>query len=268
MVNNKRYALPGHVRMSFVAVLCMTLLAMSSCGVPAQQPSLVIKAPQSGVSAGDVTISVDVSNFTLLDRATGPNAISQGHIIYYLDTAVPTYYAHSAFSKAGTFALSSERSFTWSNIPPGQHTFSAQLVNHDSTPLPAPVVASVTIDVAAPQGNPEIVFLTPVDAASLGPGNIVVELKVNNFIINSQSAGVANRPGEGHLIYYLDETPPTDQGKPAVTDLSIVSANLRHLWKSVNIGKHTLSVQLVNNDDTPLAVPVVVTISITVASGG
>ena len=90
----------------------------------------------------------------------------------------------------------------------------------------------------------------------MSPGNIVVELQVNNFIINSKTFGVANLAGEGHLIYYLDETPPTDTGVPALTGSSIVSADLKRLWKDVRLGDHTFYAQLVNNDDTPLATPV------------
>ena len=64
--------------------------------------------------------------------------------------------------------------------------------------------------------------------------------------------GVLNRKGEGHLIYYIDEDPPLTQSEPAVTETSIVSVNLLHLWKPIPEGEHTFAVQLVNNDDTPL----------------
>ena len=268
MERSKRQKGKGNTRAILVFFLCLTMVFISSCGVPTQKPVLVITAPQPGVPAGNITISVDVNNFALLDQTAGPNTIGQGHILYYLDASVPTYYAHSAFSKAGTYAIGFEKSFTWSNVSPGRHTFAAQLVNNDNTPLPAPVTATVILDVAGPQGQPEIVFIAPAAGSSLSPGNIAISLQVNNFIINSQSFGVVNLDGEGHLIYYLDETPPTDPGIPALTDASIVSAELKHLWKNVRLGDHTFYVQLVNNDDTPLAKPVVASISITVAAGG
>ena len=66
---------------------------------------------------------------------------------------------------------------------------------------------------------------------------------------------IINRKGEGHLIYYRDEDPPVVPREPAVTDTSVVSSDLKYLWKDVREGKHVLSVQLVNNDDTPLDVP-------------
>jgi hypothetical protein len=59
-------------------------------------------------------------------------------------------------------------------------------------------------------------------------------------------------------------TPATDAGTQATTDTSVVSTDSSHLWKSVQAGNHTFSVQLVNNDDTPLETPVVSSVSVTV----
>jgi len=50
----------------------------------------------------------------------------------------------------------------------------------------------------------------------------------------------------------------------AQSDTSVVSTDLKYLWKDVLEGKHVLSVQLVNNDDTLLDVPVILNILIDV----
>ena len=83
--------------------------------------------------------------------------------------------------------------------------------------------------------------------------------------MNAGGMGVVNREGEGHVIYYLDEAPPTEPGIPATTDTCIVSAKLRKLWKAVPVGRHVFSAQLVNNDDTPLNPPVFRGVSVKVA---
>jgi hypothetical protein len=240
------------------------LMAFAACSPISGQASIKIREPAEAF-AGDVTISVDVTDFDL----GGPDGNGgQGRIVYYLDAAVPTYYEHSAISKAGTYAISSETSHTWKGVTPGEHRFSAQLVDGNDSPLPSPVVDTVVVTVGAPEGLPQITQVDPSDGSSLPPGNILVSLGVENFIVSRADMGVVNRIGEGHLIFYMDEDPPTDQGAPATTDTSIVSTDLSRLWKGVTEGKHTFSVQLVNNDDTPLETPVVATVIIDVKAAG
>jgi hypothetical protein len=71
--------------------------------------------------------------------------------------------------------------------------------------------------------------------------------------------------GEGHLHYYLDIDAPTVQGQPAIPASGIwtheVSTN--YTFKDVAPGAHTISVELVNNDHTPLNPPVVQKITVT-----
>lgn len=246
-------------RSAILAFIFVIPLILASCSPYQVQPEVKI-IKQADIAAGDVTISVDLKDFDVGDSG-------QGRIIYYLDAAVPTYYAHSPISKAGTFAISQEKSYTWKDITPGEHKFSVQLVDNANSPLPVPVVDSMTVNVGAPKGTPQLSIVNPADGSSLPPGNILVSFDVGNFLISRQDMGVVNRKGEGHLIFYLDEKPPVDAGVPATTDTSIVSTELSHLWKAIGEGKHTFSAQLVNNDDTPLDTPVVVTINLDVAAG-
>ena len=237
-----------------VSVLIFVLLLSACGGVPAGNPSVSINMKSDGLAAGDVTVTVDVKDF---DTSTG-------NIIYYMDTSVPTYYDHSATSKAGTYAVSGETSHTFSGVTPGEHTFSVQLVKANNTPLPVPVVDKLTVNVGAPQGKPAVKIMTPQDGSAPAPGNIVFALNVENFMISKQDMGVVNREGEGHLIYYIGEQPPTDPGVPALTETSVVSTDLKFIWKGVKEGTHTLYVQLVNNDDTPLESPVTASVTIQV----
>ena len=245
-------------RLRATALALGLLLFCTACSSALEQPAAKIETPTNAM-AGDVTISVNVTA-----GITANSGLEEGRIIYYMDASVPVYYAHSAISKAGTYAISEETSYTWTGVTPGEHTFSIQLVDKNNTPLPAPVVDSVTIQVGAPEGAPMLSITNLADGDSLTPGNILLVVQASNFIINKSGMGVINHTGEGHLIYYIDENPPTDSGVPATTDTSMVSTETSHLWKYITEGKHTFSAQLVNNDDTPLETPVVVTVSIDV----
>jgi hypothetical protein len=201
---------------------------------------------------------VKVQVYTLdLNREVG---ISQ-RIIYYYDVIPPTIAGQSAKSAPGTFLEASldggpdEYLVTWTNVPAGKHTFSAQLVNPDYTPLNPPVTTQTTIDVPS-----EIMNKIPaLQQLSLQADYdfVLVGASAYDFRINDDIIGKTNNPGEGHFIYYLDVDPLTNQGQPATTapgtyKVSASSVN----WKGIQPGKHTVSVQLVNNDNTPLS-PVV-----------
>lgn len=266
MDRNKHLKSYRNTKLIMIIFVLLMGINTCSCGFPAdKQAGVKITTVPTGVAAGDVTISADVSNFVIADETGNQNISGKGHMIYYMDSPAPTYFDHSATSKAGTYAIAYAASYTWKGVTPGEHTFSVQLVNEDDTPLAAPATDSITIVVGPPPGEPDITFVTPADGDSLPPGNIVLALAVDNFIISKKDTGVVNREGEGHLIYYLDEDPPIDAGHPALTDTSTVSFATSYLWKNVKEGKHVFAVQLVNNDDTPLDSPVVKTLSIDVA---
>ena len=74
--------------------------------------------------------------------------------------------------------------------------------------------------------------------------------------------------GEGHLHFYLDVDPPTAAGKPAVPASGVWAhvASTNNTFTNVAEGRHTISVQLVNNDHTPVIPFVVDQIVVTVAT--
>ncbi len=248
----------------------LILLTAVSCAVgprltpAANEPQVTITAPSNGAAAGNVTVKVDVKNFKLASSAN-PNSRGQGHMIYYLDVVAPTNYEHEAVTEDGTYAVTTNTSYTWQNVTPGQHTFSVQLVNADDTPLPVPGIDVKTVTIAAPQGSPQIKITAPMNGDNLTPGAILVQVDVSNFILTGKM-GTTNIDGAGHIIYYLDADPPTKPGEPAVADIYRSSPMTKQRWQSVPVGTHTLAVQLVNNDDTPLNPPVTDNISINVSA--
>jgi hypothetical protein len=99
------------------------------------------------------------------------------------------------------------------------------------------------------------------------PGDITVNIVVSNFNIVNK-IGQPSAPGEGYVIYYMDVTPPTASGKPATTAAGTYAevAGTTYTWKNVAAGPHTFSIQLVNNDGTPLSPAVVQTEPVPVAA--
>jgi hypothetical protein len=111
-----------------------------------------------------------------------------------------------------------------------------------------------------------IVSITSPYYMSTNPaGDIIVNIVISNFKV-ADKVGQAAAPGEGHIVYYLDSTPLTTAGQPAVpaTGLFADSIASTYTWHNVTTGMHSLSVQLVNNDDTPLSPPVTSTENIIV----
>ena len=238
----------------------------------AAAPGLKITQPAAGasLSAGNITVSVDVTNFELLPPG-GANAAGKGHLHYYLDVAsIPTAPGQPAVSAAGTYKATPGSSATWDNVTAGSHTFAVQLVNSDHTPLSPPVTAQVTVTVSAPAAAaPGLKIIQPASGLTLAAGSITVSVEVTNLSL--MAPGGANAPGQGHLHYYLDVSPiPTAPGQPAVSAAGTYKAVsiATVIWDNVPAGTHTFSVQLVNNDHTPLSPPVTAQVTVTLAAAG
>ncbi|MBI2853893.1 MAG: hypothetical protein HYX87_03105 [Chloroflexi bacterium] len=327
-------------------------------------PQVKIVTPlDNGFSfAGPIAVALQVSGFTLVDKLGQANIPGQGHIHYFLDVTPPTAPGQPAVTAAGTYVATIDIFNVWNNVGPGQHTFSAELVNNDHTPLVPPVAAQARVTVVplptatpavtprptvtptptvtplatvtptptvrptvtptptptvrptvtptptvrptvtptptatplatvtpAPTVRPTVTptptptarpTVTPAATAAAGPqikivaplnnsfdfpGPIVVAVQVSGFTL-ADKLGQANVPGQGHIHYFLDVTPPTAPGQPAVTAAGtyVASIDIFNIWNNVGPGQHTFSVELVNNNHTPLVPPVVDQVIVTV----
>jgi outer membrane protein assembly factor BamB len=134
------------------------VVAKATITVQPPAPAVKILLPQnlSTLPPGNVTISVQASNFELTDNPGQVNVSGQGQIHYFMDVVAPTEPGKPAVTAAGTYAETAATSYTWMNVAPGTHTFSVELVNNDHTPLSPPVVAKVVVVVstAATGGGP------------------------------------------------------------------------------------------------------------------
>jgi hypothetical protein len=134
----------------------------------------------------------------------------------------------------------------------------------DTIIWPAGVIGTPTLialRLNAEGGAPQAMITSPENGSLVNVGNVTVTSWVNNFNLTSES-GRANAQGEGKVIYYMDAEVPMPEGKPAVTALGSydVSGNESYTWDNVTAGMHNFSVQLVNNDLTPLDRPIADTV--------
>jgi hypothetical protein len=114
-----------------------------------------------------------------------------------------------------------------------------------------------SINILIPRDDPSAVGIS-------GSGNCPVMVEVSNFKLVDKP-GEPNVAGEGHIHYFLDVDPPTEPGKPAVTAAGTYgdTADTVYWWTDIGKGPHTFSVELVNNDHTPLNPPVIAQARIT-----
>ena len=135
-----------------------TVIAPSSTSVTSEvsvtQPTIRITDPtdNAALKQGDITVKVDVANFKLVDpndKANQTNVPGEGHIHYFVDVDAPTTAGQPATVAPGSWAMTADTSYTWSNVTAGEHTFSVELVNNDHTPLSPPQVAKITVNVGA-----------------------------------------------------------------------------------------------------------------------
>jgi len=130
---------------------------------PAAEANVTITSPEEGasVAAGNVTVAVNLTNFTLVEPTGQPNAPGEGHLHYYLDAVVPTNASAPAIPETGGYVISTNTSYTWENVTAGAHNLSVQVVNNDHTPIIPLVFDTVNVTVGGNvTGNATVVNLT------------------------------------------------------------------------------------------------------------
>jgi hypothetical protein len=116
---------------------------------PGTRPDLTITSPAEGavLPAGDVTVSVRVSNFNLVPKYMQSYVAGEGHLHYYLGMGGPATPGSSGVIAPVNYISTTETSYTWADVPPGIHTFSVELANNDHSPFPQPIFRTVTVRV-------------------------------------------------------------------------------------------------------------------------
>jgi outer membrane protein assembly factor BamB/plastocyanin len=168
----------------------------------ATSPMIKIVSPTNGSSVpeGDVTVSVQVLNFNLVDKLSQANIPGEGHIHYFIDADPPTTPGKPAVTNAGTYAATAATSYTWHNVAAGSRKFSVELVNNDHTPLVPPVVDSITITVTGGGGTPTPTA-TPTLTPTSTPQSVTINLTAKNIAFDKNTITV---PAGAHVIMTFD----------------------------------------------------------------
>ena len=113
------------------------------------KPHLKIDSPKEGamINTTNVTVMSNYTNFSVIPHFGMANVKGQGHLHYFKDVTAPTTQGQPATTANGTWNQSASDTYNWSNLTPGKHTFSVELVNNDHTPLNPPVVTMVNVTV-------------------------------------------------------------------------------------------------------------------------
>ena len=166
------------LRMLLPAMLLAVVIYPSQAAEPGA-PQIMITEPKEGaaLTAGNVTVSVQVQNFSLVNKLGKPNVAGEGHIHYFIDVAAPTTPGKLAVTASGTFAPTPNTTFTWKNASAGMHNFSVELANNDHTPLSPPVVAEVNVTVKDSKDAP-------------ATNNVVVGISAMNIAFNTSTITV------------------------------------------------------------------------------
>jgi hypothetical protein len=107
------------------------------------------------------------------------------------------------------------------------------------------VLVAALIPQAGAQTSPSIQIVAPRNGAHASGSQMVVEVRVQNFMLNSMAIGKAAKAGEGHWYVYVD-------GKVAGLSADEVVSLPNDAYPTLAAGKHTIKVDLRNNDHTPV----------------
>jgi plastocyanin len=122
-------------------------------------------------------------------------------------------------------------------------------------------------DMGMTAGSPAISISSPKNGAAISGDSVTVMVNVSDFNL-ANKLGQSNVAGEGHIHYFMDTPVPTAPGKPALSAPGTYAPtiNTSFTWKNVTTGMHNFSVELVNNDHTPLDPPIIDRVSVDVKS--
>lgn len=176
-------------------VMAGTCALMAGCtsqpAVPAV-PKVIITSPTDGANlpAGDVAVTIQVQNFSIVDKQGQANVAGQGHVHYYLDVSLipsdPTKPAIPADANA-TWAHVAVSSYTFTNVSPGMHTIAVQLANNDHTPVIPLASSTVMVTVA---GQPAATPTTSTTTSPPGGQTVSVSLIARNIAFDKSTITV------------------------------------------------------------------------------
>lgn len=264
----------------FVLVVLALTLALSLTAALAQgKPAIKVMSPAAGakITSSDIPVTVEVANFKLAPLAVGlPDKAGEGHIHVMIDGmnmgVLFNFYTTPSFTLPGQ------------GIAPGKHKLIFDLasnthVDMEDTAQEVEIDYQPTSPKAAPEaianaGIPEAQIVSPSDGATVGP-KVTIQVKPTNFTPALDLEGKPNLKGYGHYHVFVDMPAMTGGGGGAMMSMAGMVLMPGSNSFDVNLsawpaGKHTLTVELVQNDHTPIegAKPAMISINLKGSAGG
>ncbi len=241
------------------------------------KPSFTVLSPRDGetVVSTDIPVTLQVNNFALSAADVGlPDQDGEGHVHVMIDGMNMGVLFN--FYTAQTFTLPGQ------GIKPGKHTLIFDLASNTHIDM-EDTVQSVTIDYqpatskVAPEavpsaGTPEVSVAWPPNDATVGP-LFTLQVARRNFSPSLELEGKPNLQGFGHYHVFVDmDMAAMSQpggmmsmaGMIAMPGSDTIPLDLS-AWPN---GKHTITVEPVQDDHTPIpgARPAMTTITLTGAT--
>ena len=249
--------------LAIVSTLGLTTLVvlLPATGQAQAQPAIRIISPTEGarITTTDIPVQVDVSNFKLSAENVGlPDVDGEGHIHVMLDGmnmgVLFNFYTTPTFTLLGDAITPGRHSLTF-DLATNTHMDMEETVQHvtidyqPTNPRPAP----------APVSNPRLPSVrmtSPNDGATVGP-TFTLQVDQSNFTPSLGLEGKPNLAGYGHYHVFVDmDAMPmmmmggmmSMDGMVAMPGSDTIPLDLS-AWPP---GKHTLTVEAVQNDHTPI----------------
>jgi plastocyanin len=260
--------------LAFVSTLALTTGLVLVPATHAQaKPSLRILSPTEGtrVTSTDIPVQLEVSSFSLSAADVGlPDVNGEGHIHVMLDGMNMGVLFN--FFTTPTFTLLGDA------IPPGRHTLIFDLASNTHMDM-EDTVQHVTIDyqptnprpapaMVANPGPPTVKVTSPADGAAVDP-KFTLQVDKTNF---SPSLGLEGKPdqagfGHYHVMVDMDVFPMMMMGGMMAMDGMVAMPGSDTIPLDLSAwppGKHTITVEPVQNDHTPIegATPGMITINL------
>ena len=196
-------------------------------------PRLRIVSPPASPAwaSSSVELRIAKGNFTFNAQAVGGPAVpGEGHYHVFVNGA------YTGFGTAEFFNLTGL-------VPRGRFDIRVELAQNDHTLVLPPVFDEVAIVTAA--GAPEFRLQASLKGAQVDASSLRAAFTLANFTLDPGAIGQAAVAGEGHYLVFLDGTllGPGTANPVVLTDLAP--------------GSHTVVLELVENDGTPLGPRVV-----------
>lgn len=214
--------------LSLLVVAAILVVCAGCASTTTPTPTIIILSPQDGtvIPSNSVPVTVQVSNFNVVEKQGQASVAGEGHVHFYLDAGtVPQTPGQPAIPSDPNiqWAHVSGTSYTFTGVPPGIHSIAVQLVNNDHTPLIPLVYQVISINVASSPTTPPA---TTIPATTTAPpattttpaagGTVQLTLTARNIAFDESTITV---PAGSRIVMTFNNMDATVHNFALYTDL-------------------------------------------------